>query len=76
MKLSDKELRECAKGGHWCKPENRPAMASELLQRRREVRRLRAVLRFLHERSREGDWYAVSQELTRQAALKPQRGGK
>ena len=41
MKLTNAELRECAKGGHWCGSENRPAMASELLALRAERKRLR-----------------------------------
>lgn len=38
MKLTDKQLRECAKGGHWCNIERRPEMARQLLAARKALR--------------------------------------
>lgn len=38
MKLTDKQLRECIKGGHWCNIERRPEMARQLLAARKAIR--------------------------------------
>lgn len=64
MKLSDKELRRMADRDGW--------PLTELLQRRREVRRLRRALLVVRLDCVEGSVWARMID----AALKPQRGGK
>lgn len=68
MKISDKELRECASDEY---NDTEQELASELLQRRREVRRLRKAMNEILN-------YAPTTLIASIAAtaLKPKRGTK
>lgn len=74
MKLSDKELRRMADRDGW--------PLTELLQRRREVRRLRRAMKLAVSLMRDTLSkkfplsYMLDARAVISAALKPQRGGK
>ena len=67
MKITDGYLREIASN----KNDDGAPVCSELLQRRREVRRLRKALRKIAERG-----VHPTDIETAKAAIKPQRGAK
>lgn len=86
MKIRDKELREAAERVDcdyaFKSVEREKAAASELLQRRREVRRLRRAMKLAVSLMRDTLSkrfplsYMLDARAVISAALKPQRGGK